>query len=344
MNTAARSPHIGVREEWLALHQEEALDAELPIVDAHHHLWDRPSGRYLFDDLLADTSGKHNIIGSVYVQCRSMFQESRADAFKTVGEVEFANGIAALSASGLYGHARLCAGIVAGADLSLGDAVRRVLAEMQDRAGPRLCGVRNTTAWHRDSGIVSNPNPPPAGLLSSSLFRQGVRALKDYGLALDVWAYHTQLGEVLDLSLANPELVIVLDHVGGPLGVREYANNRGLVFHEWRASLARLAECPNVRVKLGGLGMSIGGFDYHLKQKPPSSETLAVDWAPYILTVIELFGVERCMFESNFPVDKGMFSYGVLWNSFKRLVSDFNADERTLLFSKNAIDTYKLCI
>jgi predicted TIM-barrel fold metal-dependent hydrolase len=338
------SPHLPVRKEWLARVDEPAIDPHLAIVDAHHHLWDRPENRYLLDDYLDDIDSGHRIVASVYVQCRSMFNIDQPESFQCVGEVEFANGIAALSASGLYGEARLNSAIVAGADLRLGQAVVPVLEEMLERAGPRLQGIRNTTAWHADPLVVSNPNPPPSGILAETHFRKGVSCLKDYDLALDVWGYHTQLEEVLDLARSCPHQVIVLDHVGGPIGVGPYAGRREEVFAHWSRLICQLANCPNVLVKLGGLGMNVGGFALHTRELPPDSDELAVLWKPYILHCIEAFGVERCMFESNFPVDKGMYSYGVMWNAFKKITADFTAGEKRFLFSQTAAYTYNLTV
>ncbi|MFG0866105.1 amidohydrolase family protein [Pseudomonas sp. FYR_7] len=337
-----QTPHAPVRPQWLAQWREAALEPERVIIDAHHHLWDRPGQRYLAEDYLADLACGHRVVGSIYVQCRSMLAVDRPEAFQPVGEVEYVNGVAAYSASGLLQELRLCAAIVAGANLSLGDAVAPVLDEMLARAGTRLRGIRNTTAWHADPRLISNPKPPPPGVLLEPAFHRGVAQLQQRGLVLDVWAYHTQLDEVLEVARAFPDLLIVVDHLGGPLGAGPYASQRDVVFMQWSAGLCRLAQCPNVRLKLGGLGMKVAGFDYHLALKPPSSVILAEQWRPYLLHAIDCFGVERCMFESNFPVDKGMFGYDVLWNAFKRVVTDFTEPEKNRLFSGTARETYQL--
>lgn len=340
-----KSPHLPVREAWLALVQEPPLNPELPIIDAHHHLWDRSGNRYLLNDYLADINASgHQVVGSIYVQCRTMFDVDRPLAFRSVGEVEFANGVAACSASGGYGDVRVNAGIVAGADLQLGAGVEAVLDEMRDRAGRRLCGVRNTTAWHADPAVVSNPNPPPAGILARRDFRAGVACLRRHELSLDVWGYHSQLPEIIALAQAFPEQLIIVDHIGGPLGIGPYAGKRAEVFAYWAAMISSLAQCANVRIKLGGLGMKVCGFELQHQPSPPTSAQLAELWAPYLMHCIEAFGVERCMFESNFPVDKGMYGYGVMWNAFKQLTQGFNPTERTALFSGVAAATYKLSI
>jgi predicted TIM-barrel fold metal-dependent hydrolase len=337
------SPHLPVREAWLALVQEPPLDPQLPIIDAHHHLWDRSGHRYLLDDYLADINASgHKVVGSIYVQCRTMFDLDRPVAWRSVGEVEFANGVAACSASGNYGEVRVNAGIVAGADLQLGAGVDAVLDEMRARAGRRLCGVRNTTAWHPNPAVVSNPSPPPAGILASAQFRAGVACLQRHGLSLDVWGYHSQLPEIIELAKAFPEQAIIVDHMGGPLGIGPYAGKRAEVFADWAALISSLAQLTNVRIKLGGLGMRVCGFELQHPPLPPTSALLAELWAPYVLHCIEAFGVERCMFESNFPVDKGMYGYGVMWNAFKRLTQGFSVAERSLLFSGVAAATYRL--
>lgn len=342
---APRSPHLPVRPAWLAQVAEAAREPALPIIDAHHHLWDRPGQRYLFEEYQADIDqGGHHVLATVYVQCRSMFDLQRAEAFRSVGEVQFAAGGAARSASGLYGPTRMNAAIIAGADLRLGERVAPVLEEMLERAGPRLRGVRNTTAWHADPRLLTNPNPPPAGVLSETAFLQGARCLARYGLLLEVWAYHSQLDEVLALATRLPEQPIVLNHLGGPLGAGPYQGQRDAVFSDWAGKLRRLARCANVSLKLGGLGMQVSGFDLHQQPLPPTSAQLAALWRPYILHGIDCFGTQRCLFESNFPVDKGMYGYAVLWNAFKRLTEGFSPFERAHLFSQTAAALYRISL
>ena len=340
--TLTPARQIAVREGWLARHREEALDPGLPIVDPHHHLWDHPGERYLFEDLLRDLGTGHDIRATVFIQCGAMYRADGPEALKPLGETEFVNGIAAMSATGCYGPARVCAGIVGLVDLTLGEWVEPVLLAHRAAAGPRFAGVRNRTAWHPSPEVRPNITAPPPGPLEDPRFTAGARVLARHGLPLDIWAYHTQLGHVLALARAVPELTIVVDHLGGPLGVGPFAGRREEVFAAWRASLAALAACPNVLVKLGGLAMEVGGFGFHLADAPPDSATLAAARRPWIETCIELFGVGRCMFESNFPVDKGMCGYAVLWNAFKRLAAGASAAERAALFSGTAIRTYRL--
>jgi predicted TIM-barrel fold metal-dependent hydrolase len=262
----------------------------------------------------------------------------------TVGEVEFVNGAAAMGASGIYGDTRICAGIVAGADLRLGNAVAPVLEAMQAATGGRLCGVRNATVWHPDPAVASSTATLIPGLLTDTGFQLGAAQLGRYGLSLDIWAYHTQLQDVLALARKIPDVTVIIDHFGGPVGVGPYKDKRDLMLQEWRAGMRRLAELPNTRVKLGGGGMPVMGFGFNEKPLPPSSQQVADAIRLYTEECLEWFGVDRCMFQSNFPVDKGMFSYAVVWNAFKRLAAGLSADEKKALFCATAIKTYRLPI
>jgi len=340
---AAPPPHLPVRPDWLALRQEPILEPDLPIVDPHHHLVDRANtGRYLLPELLADIGSGHNVVATVYLEWLSMYRTEGPEAMRPVGEVEFANGVAAAAASGTYGKAKVCAGIVAHADLALGGAVEPVLEAMIRAGGGRFRGIRFITASHPDDAARGSSINRPASLLTDRKVREGFAKLAPLGLSFDAWMYFTQLDELVDLARAFPATRIVLDHVGGPIGIGPYAERRDEVFAEWRRSIRALAECPNVHVKLGGLGMGLFGFDVHLGAEPPGSERLAELWRPYIETSIEAFGPERAMFESNFPVDKGSGSYHVFWNAFKRIAAGYSAEEKAALFSGTATRFYRL--
>ena len=331
-----------VRPDWLARYSEEILLPDLPIVDAHHHLWDRPGDRYMLEDYAADVNSGHRIAASVYVDCRSMYRRDGPDALRTVGEVEFANGMAAIGASGHYGDTYFCAGIVGNIDLRLGAAVRSVLAAMEQAGGGRFRGIRQVAAWVADEG-VSRPIPTrPPGLLSDADFRRGFAVLGEMGYSFDAFVFHPQLAEVADLADAAPDVSIVLDHCGGPVGIGSYASRRADAFDDWRRGVALVAKRPNVTVKLSGLGMRLAGFDFHERALPPSSEHLAAAWAPFIETCIEAFGVERCMFASNFSPDKGNSAYAVLWNAFKRLCQTESAGVQAALFHDNAARIYRI--
>src|SRR5579864_8619562 len=339
----APSPHLRVRPDWLARHEEEILDPDLPIVDPHHHLVDRENtGRYLLYDLLADTRSGHNITATVYLEWLSMYRADGPVEMRPVGEVEFANGVAAMAASGNYGKTRVCAGIVGYADLMLGARVEAVLEAMIAAGGGRFRGIRFISASHPDDTARGSSVNRPAGLLMDPRVREGFARLHPLGLSFDAWMYHTQFGELVDLARAFPETPIVLDHVGGPIGLGPYAGRRDEVFAEWRGRIAELAGCANVHIKLGGLGMRLFGFDLHEGELPPSSEQLAAAWRPYIETCIAAFGPSRAMFESNFPVDKGSGSYQVFWNAFKRLAQGCSTDEKAALFAGTASRFYRL--
>jgi predicted TIM-barrel fold metal-dependent hydrolase len=330
------------REEWLALRKEEIIDPARPIVDPHHHLWDRGGQRYLIEEMAQDIACGHNIIATVYVEARSMYRAGGPEALRPVGEVEFANGVAAMSASGGYGPAAICAGIVSHVNLLLGEAARPAL-EAEIAAGQgRFRGIRHSSAWDADANVAGMYAKRPKGLLLDPTFRKGAACLAPLGLSFDAWLFHPQIGELTDLARAFPDTKIVLDHCGGPIGIGSYANRRDEIFPAWKASIQEIARCPNVAVKLGGLAMRLLGYDFHVRPLPPSSEEAAVAWRPYIETCIEAFGPERSMFESNFPPDKGQCSYQVIFNAFKRIAAQYSEAEKTALFSKTATDFYQL--
>ena len=342
MTTQPKSPHAPVREDWLALTREEVLEPELAIVDPHHHLWDRPGARYLLDELRADLGAGHNVTATVFVECAAMYRADGDPALRPVGETEFVNGIAAMSASGGYGATRICAGIVGHADLRLGARVRSVLEAHLAASAGRFRGVRHIAAFHPDEAVRSTTLKYPEGLLADAGFREGFAALGAMGLTYDTSLYHPQLPELIDLARARSDTTIVLDHVGGAIGVGPYAGRRDEAFAEWRASIRELARSEQVVVKLGGLGMRLFGFGFHERERPPGSQELAEAWRPYVETCLEAFGPERCMFESNFPVDKGACSYAVLWNAFKRLAAGCSAEEKAALFRGTATRVYRL--
>lgn len=333
---------IVVREDWLQQTQEPILEPALPIVDPHHHLWAKDHGDYLLPDLLKDTGSGHDIRGTIFVQCGEMYRAGGPAEEKSLGETEFVTGVAAMSASGRYGATRACAGIIGMVDLTLGERVTPLLETHTAVAGGRFCGIRNRTAWHPSPEVTSNLVTPPPGPLEHPAFVKGAKRLAAFGLPLDVWAYHTQLPHVIALARAVPELTVVVDHVGGPLGIGPFAGKQAEVFPEWKRRMQELAALSNVVVKVGGLTMYVSGFDFHRQPRPPGSEELAKTWRPYVETCIEAFGPSRCMFESNFPVDKGMCSYPVLWNALKRLAAGAGVDEKTALFSGTAMRVYKL--
>jgi L-fuconolactonase len=331
---------FGVNEPWLAKREEEILEPDLPIIDPHHHLWDRRS-RYLFDEFLRDTRSGHKITATVYLQCGSMYSADLDPLMSPLGETEFVNGVAAMSASGFYGQARLCAGIVGFADLRKGARIEPLL-EAHLKASNRFCGIRHSTVWDADTSIQSTLAEHPKGLLLDPQFRDGFSLLARYGLSFDSWIYHPQITELADLARKFPQTSIILDHVGAPLGIGVYTGKKDEVFTTWRQNIRELAACPNTNVKLGGMGMHVFGFGFEKQDIPPSSIDLANAWKPYVETCIEAFGPDRCMFESNFPVDKRSCSYPILWNAFKRLTKSYSDGEKAALFSGTARRVYRL--
>ena len=329
------------REEWLAQVREEVLEPQLPICDPHHHLWDYPQGRYLLDELLADVGSGHHVVSTVFMECGSMYRADGAEALKPVGETEFVNGVAAMSASGGYGAVRACAAIVGYADLNLGAAVGEVL-DAHAAASPRFRGIRHASGWDASDEIRNSHTAPTAGMLADARFRQGFAELGKRNMTFDAWLYHPQIPELTDLARAFPDQPIVFDHFGGPLGIGPYAGKREEIFAYWKQAVAELAKCPNVVAKLGGLVMALNGFGFHKRERPAMSEELAAVTRDYHLRMIDCFGPARCMFESNFPVDKVSCSYAVLWNSFKRLAAGFSASEKVALFHDTAVRTYRV--
>jgi predicted TIM-barrel fold metal-dependent hydrolase len=330
------------REDWLAQYSEEIIDPARPIVDPHHHLWDRGGLRYMIEDMVDDIASGHNIIATVYVDCRSMYRQNGPEAFRPVGEVEFANGVAAMSASGGYGSAQINAGIVSHVNLLLGDEAKAVLEAEIVAGNGRFRGIRHSSAWDAEFEVAGMYAKRPKGLLLDNTFRKGFACLAPLGLSFDAWLFHPQIGELADLARVFPDTKIVLDHCGGPVGLGRFAGKREETFAVWKASIQQIAKCENVVVKLGGLAMCLLGYDFHLRPKPPSSEEAAAAWRPYIETCIEAFGANRAMFESNFPPDKGQCSYQVIFNAFKRIASQYSETEKTALFSKTATDFYRL--
>jgi predicted TIM-barrel fold metal-dependent hydrolase len=333
-------------QAWLELTVETPLEPGLPICDPHHHLWDqrteRVSERYLLDEILEDIGSGHTIASTVFIECGAMYRTTGSAALRPVGETEFVNGIAAMSAAGLYGPTRVAAGIVGIADLRLGDAVESVLDAHIGAGGGRFRGVRQPAAWDADPALPASRANPGPGLLHGEDFRAGFRHLAPRKLTFEAWCYHRQIPDVTALARAFPDTTIILNHFGGPLGIATYAGQADDVYAEWSTSVTELARCPNVVAKLGGINMEINGFGWHERERPPSSDELAQATRHYYEFTIEQFGVDRCMFESNFPVDKVSCSYVVLWNSFKRLTASYSATDKAKLFHDTAARIYRL--
>lgn len=329
------------RETWLDLTMEETIEPELPICDPHHHFWDRPDDRYLLEDLVKDVSSGHRVVQTVFIECHSVYRQDGPPEMRPVGETEFVQGIAAQNAAGQYGPTNVAAGIVSYADLSLGAAVAPVLEAHTEAGKGRFRGIRHATSWDASPEVNPGRGTPP-GLLLDSKFREGIACLQQSRLSYDALVFHPQLAELADLAKAFPDLTIILNHVGRPLGIGPYSGRREEILTQWKGGIDAVAECPNVVVKVGGLGNTISGFDWHQRNMPPTSIELARTAAPYYLYCIEKFGTDRCMFESNFPVDKHSYSYTVVWNAFKRLSMDLSEGERSALFHDTAVKAYRL--
>jgi len=329
------------RDQWLGQVVEEILEPDLPICDPHHHLWDHPGRRYLIEELLADTGTGHNVVATVFVECMSMYRAAGPEAMWPVGETEFVNGVAAMSASGRYGPTRVAAGIVSFADLTLGERVGPVL-DAHMTASPRFRGIRHAAGWDASDQVRNSHTNPPPGLYADAAFRRGFAELGRRGLSFDAWLYHPQLPELTGLAQAFPDTTIVLDHFGGPLGIGPYEGRGAEIFDYWKGAIRELARCPNVVAKLGGLAMPINGFGFHRRERPATSAELVQATREWYLHAIDCFGPGRAMFESNFPVDKASCSYPVLWNSFKRITAAFGAADRAALFHDTAARVYRL--
>ena len=327
-----------VREEWLNLTSEIAIDPDLLICDPHHHLWYQSEDPYQLENFRQDISGGHRIVQTVFIESRKMLRKNAPLSFQPVGETEFIRDIVARNFEGQC-QTRVANGIVGFADLTLGNAVEPVLEAHIEAGQGRFRGIRFTSTWDANSEIKSSST---SRIYADPNFRSGFARLNKYSLSFDAWLYHPQIPELIELARTYPDTPIILDHLGGPLGIGPYISKRDEVFQEWKRNIASLATCQNVRIKLGGLGMSIGGFGWSKWTRPPGSADLAKAFAPYFLWCIEKFGVLRCMFESNYPVDKRSYSYTVLWNAFKLISKSFSNAERKALFYDTAVAAYRL--
>jgi predicted TIM-barrel fold metal-dependent hydrolase len=324
-------------DRWHQGHVEAIIEPDRAIVDPHHHLWRRPPYVYELPELLADLESGHDVRATVFVQNNARYREDGPEALRPVGETDYVRGMAETHA----GRRRPCAGIVGYADLRLGAAVREVLEAHREAGQGRFRGIRQQAQYHPVIGSLAKMSPP-GELLGDPAFREGFAELAPLGLSFDAWLYFTQLGELAALAAAFAETGIVLDHVGAPLGIGPYKGRRHEVFDIWSTGIRALARHPNVSVKLGGLGMALMGFGFESRETPPDSLELANTWRPYVETCIEAFGADRCMFESNFPVDKQSCGYRTLWNAFKRIASGASEAEKQALFEGTARRVYDL--
>jgi predicted TIM-barrel fold metal-dependent hydrolase len=328
---------------------EAVIEPALPICDPHHHLYYWPGipapfpEVYLLPEFLAEIAAAgHNIQSTVFVECTAFYRAGGPEELRTIGETEFVTGVAAMAESGRYGPIRVCEGNVGRVELSRGAAIEHVLEQHIAVSGGRLKGIRDSGPWDVSPDVPRGHTAPPKGLYASKSYREGFACLARLGLSFDAWQYQTQLPEVIALADAFPETKIVLNHVGGLLGLGPYAGRAPEMFPEWQRNIRALAERSNVWVKLGGLGQPITPFDFYTRSNKADSVELAAAWRPYIETCIDAFGVKRSMFESNFPMDFASCSYRVLWNCFKRIASGASAEEKAWLFRDSARAFYRL--
>jgi predicted TIM-barrel fold metal-dependent hydrolase len=325
-------------QQWLDLVSEEIVDADAPIIDPHHHLW--PAGgsmAYGLADLEADLASGHHVIDTVFVECGAAYDRTNGnDAQAPVGETRFVTREAESSPRQLMG------GIVAHADLRDGTRLDDVLDAHEAAGNGRFRGIRHAGSHALHPEALMIPGRAPAELYADAAFRAGVARLGERGLSYDTWHYHYQNREFLDLARNVPGTTMVLDHFGTPLGVGPYASQRDQIFDQWKADVAEIAQCPNVVAKIGGLAMPDNGFGWNAADRPPTSDEFIDAQGRYYLHAIEQFGPERCMFESNFPVDRLSLSYRTFWNAAKKLVADFSADERDAMLRGTAARVYRL--
>ncbi|HCB37306.1 MAG TPA: amidohydrolase [Acidimicrobiaceae bacterium] len=329
------------KQAWLDGTPEKPIDADEEIVDPHHHLWDMPTSTYLLPELHADTGAGHNVVQTVFVECAAGYRTDGPEHMRPVGETEFVLDQALESAES---DGAEIAGIVGFADLARGAAVEEVLQAHVDAGGGRFRGIRHANAWDGSEQIRESHTKPPPGLLADRGFREGFAKLGSTGLSFDAWMFHPQVPELADLAAAVPDTAVVLDHLGGPLGIGPYADDRAAVRAVLRPALEELARRENVVVKVGGIGMSIYGSGFNKMERAPDSQTVAAAWSDDVRHCVETFGPDRCMFESNFPVDRQGCSYTVLFNAFQRISDEagYTAGERADLFAGTARRFYRL--
>lgn len=328
------------RFDWLAQRSEAAINSTQPIIDPHHHLWNRSGSTYLANELLADTGGSHNVTHTVFVECRSKWDRDAPTHLAPVGETRFVAGEAAEMAE--RDGAEIAA-IVSHADLMLGDAVAEVLTAHDAGGAGLFRGIRHSVTWDDDPAAHNAHTGSTPNMMRTPQFHAGARVLAEMGFSFDSWLYHHQIDQLVELAQAIPELSIVLDHLGGPLGVGSYATRRDEVRSAWHASMEAAAECSNIVLKVGGIGMDdVYGTGWAGAAMPPSSEQVAEFWSDDVRWCIDTFGPSRCMLESNFPVDRQTLPYSVLWNAMQIMVSGYTAAEQADLFAGTATRAYRL--
>jgi predicted TIM-barrel fold metal-dependent hydrolase len=330
------------RKAWLDQVQEDIIEPDLTIIDPHHHLWlqDRPAP-YALEDLWRDTGSGHNVEQTVFIECATEYRATGPEDAKSLGETEFVAEAATVSTRAPKGAARISA-IIGFVDLTLGEAVEDLLIQHIEAGRGFFRGIRHAAGWDKSADVKNSHTTPPQGLYGREEFRQGLRKLGEMGLVCDAWNYHTQISDLAAAARACPDVTIIMDHFGGPLGIGPYTDKRAAVFTQWKQDFSELAQYENVVAKLGGMAMPVNGYEWHKRDKPATSDELVSAQSDYYMHAIDVFGPDRCMFESNFPVDKQSISYPVLWNAFKKMVVGFSATEKADLFSETARRVYRI--
>lgn len=342
----ASNRHVQVREEWLASYSEAPREPGIPIIDTHHHFYDGWRNRfYSEDDFYRDINTGHNVVATVLVQASGFNYRKEGDpSFAPVGESDYASRVARKGEAGVFGKMRICGGIVGFAELSLGSKVRSVLEAHIEAGQGHFRGIRDPLSWDPDGSLVTEEGGSRKGRMQDTQFLEGLGQLAPLGLTFDVWVYYPQLAEVKQLARRFPDIQFVLNHFGGPIHIGPYAGKHAEQFGNWKAAMRDIADCPNVFVKLGGIGMKYCGFRLDERETPPSSQLTADTWRPHVESVIELFGTQRCMFESNYPVDKGTATYVVLVNAFKWILDGASETEKNDIFNGTASRFYKIAV
>ncbi len=326
-------------QAWLGQVDEEIVDPDLPIIDPHHHLWSYSDVDYLAEQFYHDTNSGHRIEKTVYIQCGSEYREDGPEYLQPLGETEFvvrqAKQIEELGGAAI-------AGIVSNADLQLGDRLEDALTQHLELSEGRLRGIRHIAARAEFPDALHIPGDAPEGLYEDIKFRNGLKLLGQKGLTFDAWHYHYQNKAFTAMARSVPETILILDHFGTPIGVGPYANQQKEIVSQLKKDLREMSKCENVVVKLGGLAMPDNGFGWERNSKPPTSDEFAAAQREYYLHAIECFGPERCMMESNFPVDRNSISYAVLFNGLKKIVADFSDSEKLQMFHDTAANVYRL--
>lgn len=331
-----------IEPEWLDRVQEEIVDPDRLIIDTHHHLWGADGALpYQLDDLWTDTQSGHRVEKTIFMECGAEYRTEGPAQLRSLGEVEFVREAASKSANDPEGRSQIVA-LVSHIDLTLGEAIEEIVERHEEESGGLFRGVRHAGACARREDGLMIAGKAPVGLYGLKNFRTGVDQLGRLGHSYDTWHYHYQMKDFIALARAVPNTLMVLDHFGTPLGVGVYADQREAIYKEWKRDIAELARCENVVAKLGGLAMPDNGFGWMGRDTPPTSDEFKQAQRRYYLHTIDCFGPDRCLFESNFPVDKMSISYPVLWNGFKKIVQDFSEDEKQALFSETAMRIYRL--